>query len=94
MANFYKQLLRGRKIKRLQQQAMLAKRRAEYLASPKGLARETVKGMPAATVKIGKGIREKIRYFLGGGEYGRRQDIRTKERMRIWEEEKRKRGIR
>jgi len=93
MANFYKQLFRGKKMEVLQQQAVLAKRKAEYLASPKGLAKETIKGMPAAAAKIGKGIRGKIRYFLGGGEYGRKQDIRTKERMKIWEEEKSKRGI-
>jgi len=93
MANFYKQLFRGKKIDVLRQQAVLAKRKAEYLASPKGLAKETIKGMPASAVKIGKGIREKMRYFLGGGEYGRRQNIKTKERMKIWEKEKSKRGI-
>lgn len=64
-------------------------KKATYLKSPKGLAVETFKGLPSAAVKIGKGIR----YFFGGGEYGRRQDIRTRERMKWWEQEKIRRGL-
>ena len=55
MANFYKKLFtksRERYIRVLQQQTAEAQKKAEYLASPKGLAIGTVKGLPGAIKKV------------------------------------------
>lgn len=55
-----------------------AKKRADYLNSPKGLAKETAKGMPEAAKKIGRGVKKSVVDFLGGGEYGEKQNERHK----------------
>ena len=45
-------LRKANKLKRLRRRSDRAKKRADYLASPKGLAKETVKGLPSATKKV------------------------------------------
>ena len=84
---------RGKNIPRLQQQAELSKRKAEYLASPRGLAKETIKGLPEAAKKVGGAVvggagkvAKAIGYQLKGGKYGEEQgkrfDLRTEIKRR------------
>lgn len=71
---FYKKLFKKRKIVRLKAESLQAQKKAEFLASPRGLAIETIKGMPTATLKIGRDIKR----VLAGGAYGEQMEKRAR----------------
>ena len=75
MVKLFKKKYYPRKLK-VRDELLEAQREAEYLASPKGLAIETIKGIPTATKKVGRAIKEALAGGLFG--YGKQMEKRYK----------------
>lgn len=75
---------RRQRITEIMMQAVGARKKAKKMSKPSSIAKETIKGMPAAAKrmpgiakKTGKKVANYARYLAGGREYGLKQNMRT-----------------